>query len=277
MTKQTWMITGTSSGFGKALATKLAQKDDIKLIATARKMDDLNYLDKYDHGQIKKILVDVSKPDQIKNAAKEAISFNNEIDVLINNAGLGYFSTIEESDMDEVRYMFNVNVFGLAEMTMALLPQFRKQKHGTIVNISSALALTTLPTMGFYSASKYAVEGFGDALRKEVESFGINVLNVEPSGARTNWTGSSSKKVVPKIADYNKYVEMVSTTDAGVTNSPGDPNLIADAIINAVNSPSVPHHLPLGEFAYNGGLANLKSLVKEIESNRDISLSTDNK
>lgn len=274
MTK-TWMITGTSSGFGKALATTLAQDNNVNLIATARKMSDLDYLNQYDHHQIKKILVDVSKPDEIKKAAKEAISFDHHIDVLVNNAGLGYFSTIEESDMNEVRYMFEVNVFGLAEMTIALLPQFRKQRQGTIVNISSALALTMLPTMGFYSASKCAVEGFGDALRKEVEPLGIQVLNVEPSGARTNWSGSSSKKVVPKIADYKKYAEMVSNTAEGVTNSPGDPKLIAKAIINAVNSSETPHHLPLGDFAYHGSLKNLKSIVNEIEAHKDISLSTD--
>lgn len=276
MTK-TWMITGTSSGFGKALATSLAQNNKVKLIATARKMSDLDYLNQYDHGQIKKILVDLSKPDEIKKAAEDAIGFDHQIDVLVNNAGLGYFSTIEESDMKEVRYMFEVNVFGLAEMTIALLPQFRKQRNGIIVNISSALALTMLPTMGFYSASKCAVEGFGDTLRKEVGPLGIKVINVEPSGARTNWSGSSSKKVIPKIADYHKYAEMVSTTEQGVTNSPGDPKLIAAAIIKAVNSPTPPHHLPLGDFAYHGSLENLKSIVNEIESHKDISLSTDDK
>ena len=166
MAEQTWMITGTSSGFGKALATKLAQDKNVQLIATARKMSDLNYLDQYDHGQIKKIIVDLSKPNDIKEAAHEALAFIPVINVLVNNAGLGYFATVEESSMEDVRYIFEVNVFGLAEMTRALLPQFRKQCGGTIVNISSALALTTLPTMGFYSATKYAVEGLGDTLRK---------------------------------------------------------------------------------------------------------------
>ncbi|KRM83014.1 short-chain dehydrogenase oxidoreductase [Limosilactobacillus coleohominis DSM 14060] len=146
--------------------------------------------------------------------------------------------------MEDVRYMFEVTVFGMAEMTRSLLPQFRKQRGETIVNISSALALTTLPTMGFYYATKYAVEGLGDTLRKELAPLGINVLNVDPSGAQNNWSG--------------------------------DPQLIAQAIIDAVNSNQVPHHLPLGEFAYNGGLDNLNSLTNEIKANRNISLSTDN-
>lgn len=274
MTK-TWMVTGTSSGFGKELALQLAQKDDVQLIATARKKSDLDYLDQYNHGQIKKVLVDVSKPEEIKSAAREALAFSKQIDVLVNNAGLGYFSTIEESDMAAVRYMFEVNVFGLAEVTKALLPQFRQHKSGTIVNISSALALTTLPTMGFYSATKYAVEGYSDTLRKELAPLGIKVLAVEPSGARTNWSGASSQKQVPQIADYAGYQQMVETMDEGVTKSPGDPKLIAKAIIDAVESPDTPAHLPLGEFAYNGGLENLQGLIKEIESHKDISLSTD--
>lgn len=172
MTK-TWMVTGTSRGFGKELAMQLAQKDDTKLIATARKMEDLDYLDQYNHGQIKKVLVDLAKQEEISKAAKEALAFSSEIDVLVNNAGLGYFSTIEESKLEDVRYVFDVNFFGLAQMTNELLPTFRKQRSGVIVNISSALALTTLPTMGFYSASKMAVEGYSDALRQEVADLGI--------------------------------------------------------------------------------------------------------
>ncbi|GHV98288.1 short-chain dehydrogenase/reductase [Lactobacillus nasalidis] len=274
---KTWMITGTSSGFGKALASKLAQEEGVNVIATARKEADLDYLDQYDHGQIKKIIVDVSDPQAVKRAAAEALAFSSKIDVLVNNAGLGYFSTIEESDLKEVRYMFEVDFFGLAEMTEALLPQFRANKSGIIVNISSALGLTTLPTMGYYSAAKFAVEGYSDALRQEVADLGIKVLTVEPSGARTNWAGSSSEKKVPEIADYAKFKNMVATTDQAVDNAPGDPALIAQAIIDAVNSDKMPDHLPLGEFAYNGSLDKLRKLAGEIESNRAISLSTDDK
>lgn len=274
---KTWMITGTSSGFGKALATRLAQAPDTKVVATARKMSDLDYLDQYDHGQIKKVLLDVTKPDEIQRAAKEALAFSPRLDVLVNNAGIGYFSTIEEGKMADVRKMFEINVFGLFEMTNALLPTFRAQKAGTIVNISSALALTTLPTMGFYSASKYAVEGYSDTLRKEVADLGIRVLAVEPSGARTNWSGKSSAKVVPQIADYAQFKEMVETTDDGVTNAPGDPQLIAQAIIDAVNSDQPLDHLPLGQFAYEGALENLHQLEESITAKKKVALSTDDK
>lgn len=272
---KTWMITGTSSGFGKALATQVAKASNTQLIATARNLDDLAYLDQYDHGHIKKVKLDVTDPKAIKQAVNDALAFSSQIDVLVNNAGIGYFATSEEADMKDVKKMFDINVFGLFDMTRAILPIMRNQKSGTIVNITSALALTTLPTMGYYSASKYAVEGFGDALRKEVAGLGIKVLNVEPSGARTNWSGKSSAKVVPKLADYQQFKEMVATTDSGVENAPGNPELIAKTIIDVVNSDKEINHLPLGQYAYQGGLDNLKSLVDEIKGLERIALSTD--
>lgn len=273
---KTWMITGTSSGLGKELALQLAQTPETKLIVTARKLSDLSYLDQYEHGNIKKLIVDVTKASAIQSAVKDALSFSPQIDVLINNAGIGYFSTIEESDLSAVRYMFEVNFFGLATLTNALLPTFRKQRAGTIVNISSALGLTTLPTMGFYSASKYALEGYSDTLRQEVATLGIRVLTVEPSGARTNWSGSSSEKNSPQIKDYAKFKKMIDNTSKAVVDSPGDPKLIANAIINAVNNQNMPSHLPLGEFAYQGALNNIQTLEKEIIKSKKISFSTDN-
>lgn len=274
---KTWLITGTSSGFGRALATKLAKAGKVKLIATARKQTDLTYLDQYDHGQIKKLIVDVAKPDEIKAAVKEALAFSPEIDVLVNNAGLGYFATIEESDLEEVRYMFEVNFFGLAEMTKELLPIFRQQRSGVIVNISSALGLTTLPTMGYYSATKFAVEGYSDALRQEVANLGIKVLTVEPSGARTNWAGSSSEKTAAKIADYQQFEQSIEETPDQVTAAPGNPDLIAQAIIDVVNGDENINHLPLGQFAYEGSLDKLSKLEDEIKRHQQLSLSTDDK
>lgn len=272
---KTWLITGTSSGFGKALATQLAQTDDTQLIATARKMSDLDYLDQYDHGQIKKVLLDVTQPAEIKSAVKQALDFSSRIDVLVNNAGIGYFATTEEGKMSDVRRMFEINVFGLFEMTQALLPTFRQQKSGTIVNISSALGLTTLPTMGYYSATKFAVEGYSDALRQEVSDLGIRVLAVEPSGARTNWSGKSSNKVVPQISDYAKFKEMVETTPDGVEHAPGDPKLIAKAIIAAVDSDQPLDHLPLGQFAYEGALDSLQKVTDSVKAHKKVALSTD--
>lgn len=275
MTK-TWLITGTSSGFGKELAQIVAQNTDTNLVATARKKSDLDYLDDFDDQKILKQILDVTDAEKIKEVVKNANEKFGGIDVLVNNAGLGYFSTIEESDMKQVKYMFDVNVFGLANMTNAVLPIMRKQKSGAIVNLSSALALTTLPTMGFYSATKYAVEGYADTLRQEVADLGIQVMNVEPSGARTDWSGRSSQKVKPTISDYAKFSNDIESVPDSVTSAPGDPQKIAQVIYNQVtNEETLPKHLPLGRFAYQGGLDNLESIVSEIKSRQDISMSTD--
>ncbi|MCH4008187.1 SDR family oxidoreductase [Companilactobacillus sp.] len=275
MTK-TWLITGTSSGFGKELATIVAKDEDANLIATARNLNDLKYLDQFDQTKIIKSVVDVTNLDEIKKLSDDIKNSFGTVDVLVNNAGIGYFSTIEESDMEQVRYMFDVNVFGLANVTNEILPMMRDQKSGVIINLSSALALTTLPTMGFYSATKYAVEGYSDTLRQEVAKLGIQVMNVEPSGARTEWSGRSSMKSIPKIADYLQFSDSVSSVSDSVHDAPGDPKLIAKVIFDQVTTKkNLPKHLPLGEFAYNGSLSNLKNMVSEIEKNQSISLSTD--
>ncbi|WP_318767434.1 SDR family NAD(P)-dependent oxidoreductase [Lactiplantibacillus carotarum] len=274
MTK-TWLITGTSSGFGKELATHVAQQADTNLVATARNLADLAYLDQFDDQRITKVKLDVTQIDEIAVAVATAKERFGRIDVLVNNAGLGYFATIEESDPEQVRHLFEVNVFGLANMTKAVLPTMRAQKSGVIVNLSSALALTTLPTMGFYSATKYAVEGYADTLRQEVADLGIQVMNVEPSGARTDWAGRSSHKVAPTISDYQQFSGDISGVSGSVTGAPGDPQLIARVIFEQANQATVPAHLPLGAFAYQGGLKNLTQLVAEIKGRKALSLSTD--
>lgn len=272
---KTWLITGTSSGFGKELATIVAQNQNTNLVAAARHLEDLAYLDDFDSARIEKVIIDVTDEAQIKAGVAKALERFETIDVLVNNAGLGYFATIEESDMDQVRYMFDVNVIGLANMTKAVLPTMRAQRAGVIINLSSALALTTLPTMGYYSATKYAVEGYSDTLRQEVADLGIKVMAVEPSGARTQWSGRSSQKVVPTIKDYAAFSDSVANVSDSVTQAPGDPKRIAQVIFGQANAPEVPAHLPLGDFAYHGGLQNLEGLVSEIKSREDLSLSTD--
>ncbi len=237
----------------------------------------MDYLDAFDHGQILKILVDVTNDAQIETAVKATEDKLGTVDFLVNNAGLGYFATLEESDLKEVEYMFNVNVFGLAKVTKAVLPLMCKQRSGVIVNISSVLGLTTLPTMGYYCASKYAVEAYTDALRQEVSGFGIQVLAVEPSGAWTNWAGKSSQKTVPTIEDYAAFKDGIANMAQATTDSPGDPKAIADLLYVAATKETVPHHLPLGQFAYEGSLANLTKIADEIQGQKANALSADRK
>lgn len=273
MTK-TWMITGTSSGFGKELAQIVAKQADTNLVATARKTADLAYLDTFDSSRIAKVIMDVTNEDAIKAGVEAAKNKFGGIDVLVNNAGLGYFGTIEESNEKDVRQMFEVNVFGLDNVTKAVLPIMRAQKQGVIINISSALGLTSIPTLGWYSATKFAVEGYSNALRQEVAPLGIQIMNVEPSGARTKWNAGKTAPV--EIADYSKFSDMVNGASSGVTQAPGNPELIAETIYKMVTeNQEVPAHLPLGTFATEGSKKELTNILKDVDKYHDLSISID--
>ncbi|WP_338232258.1 SDR family NAD(P)-dependent oxidoreductase [Companilactobacillus muriivasis] len=273
MTK-TWMITGTSSGFGKELAQVVAKQADTNLVATARKEDDLAYLDAFDATRVAKVIMDVTNEEQVQAGVATTKDKFGGIDVLVNNAGLGYFGTIEESNEKDVRQMFEVNVFGLGNVTKSVLPIMRAQKQGVIVNISSALGVTSLPTLGWYSATKFAVEGYSNALRQEVAPLGIQVMNVEPSGARTKWNAGKTAPV--EISDYSKFAGMVDGASNGVTQAPGSPELIAQTIFGMVtDNEIVPDHLPLGTFATDGMKKELTNTLKDVDKYHDISVGID--
>jgi len=273
MTK-TWMITGTSSGFGKELAQVVAKQADTNLVATARKEADLAYLDAFDATHVAKVIMDVTSEEQVQAGVAAAKDKFGGIDVLVNNAGLGYFGTIEESNEKDVRQMFEVNVFGLGNVTKSVLPIMRAQKQGVIINISSALGVTSIPTLGWYSATKFAVEGYSNALRQEVAPLGIQVMNVEPSGARTKW--NTGKTAPVEISDYSKFAGMVNGASNGVTQAPGSPELIAQTIFDmATDNKVVPDHLPLGTFATDGMKKELTNTLKDVDKYHDISVGID--
>ncbi|WP_054710515.1 SDR family NAD(P)-dependent oxidoreductase [Secundilactobacillus paracollinoides] len=267
-------MTGTSSGFGQALAKIIAQHEDVNLIAAARNLADLAYLNDYDQTAIEKVVMDVTNKDQIAEAVKQGQARFGGIDVLVNNAGLGYFGTVEESNEADVRQLFDVNVFGLANVTKAVLPVMRQQKSGLIINVSSVLGITSLPTFGWYSATKFAVEGVSNALRQEVKGLGIKVMLVEPSGARTKWNAGKTAPV--EINDYQQFAEMISGAASGTTQAPGDPVRIAQLMFDVATADEpVPGHLPLGEFATNGMKQELSTSLAEVEQYHELSLKAD--
>ncbi|ANZ61919.1 SDR family NAD(P)-dependent oxidoreductase [Secundilactobacillus paracollinoides] len=271
---KTWFITGTSSGFGQALAKIIAQHEDVNLIAAARNLADLAYLNDYDQTAIEKVVMDVTNKDQIAEAVKQGQARFGGIDVLVNNAGLGYFGTVEESNEADVRQLFDVNVFGLANVTKAVLPVMRQQKSGLIINVSSVLGITSLPTFGWYSATKFAVEGVPNVLRQEVKGLGIKVMLVEPSGARTKWNAGKTAPV--EINDYQQFAEMISGAASGTTQAPGDPVRIAQLMFDVATADEpVPGHLPLGEFATNGMKQELSTSLAEVEQYHELSLKAD--
>lgn len=276
MMTKTWFITGTSTGFGKELARLLAQKDDVNLVATARKPEQLSYLDEFDHGQILKLKLDVTTQEEIQKAVKATLDTFGSIDVLVNNAGIGYFGTFEESNRETVQYMFDVNVWGLVDMTRAVLPTMRKQNEGVIINFSSIGGLYSFPTLSFYHGTKYAVEGLSESLAKEVAHKNIQVLIIEPSGFRTDWAGRSSDKALPSIEDYQQFTDFITTNENGAGHEAGDPIKAAEIIYDQVtNNPQLPLRLPLGAFATDTAIDKYSKQLAEFKELHDLSASAD--
>ena len=271
--KPVWFITGCSTGFGRELA-KHALERGYRTVVTARNPDEVK--DVAAEGEALAIKLDVTDQGQIDAAIKAAEAKYGRIDVLVNNAGIGYFAAVEESEDKEVRRMFEINVFGLSRMIQAVLPGMRQRRKGFIVNISSVGGLRSFPSLGFYNATKFAVEGLSEALWQEVEPLGIKVMLVEPSGFRTDWAGRSANESKRQIADYAATAGVWRTemrADSG--KQPGDPVRAAKAIVEAVASLNPPHHLLLGNDAFEGATAKLEALGKEFKAWESVSRGAD--
>jgi NAD(P)-dependent dehydrogenase (short-subunit alcohol dehydrogenase family) len=244
-----WLITGCSTGFGRELA-KLVLARGWRAVVTAR---DASKVADIAEGHADRALVlplDVTQRGQIDAAVAQAKERFGRIDVLVNNAGYGYLAAIEEGEDAAVREMFEANVFGLVDMTKAVLPVMRKQHSGLIVNVSSIGGLTSFAATGYYHGTKYAVEGISESLATEVKPLGIDVLIVEPGPFRTNWAGPSIKQSATQIDDYNATAgERRKQTAARSGNQAGDPVRAAQAIIDAALSDTPPLRLLLGKTA----------------------------
>jgi NAD(P)-dependent dehydrogenase (short-subunit alcohol dehydrogenase family) len=230
-----WFITGCSTGFGLELARQTIERG-YRTVVTARDLDKLQGFVASD--QVLVLELDVTQPDQVAAAVDATEARFGGIDVLVNNAGIGYFAAIEEGDAAEVRKMFDVNVFGLTSMIQVVLPGMRKRRHGCIVNLSSLAGLRGMPALGQYNATKFAVEGLSEALRREVEPLGIQVMVVNPSGFRTDWAGRSANESEHPIEDYQETAGKVRlAVRASSGKQPGDPVRAVKAIIEAGPDP----------------------------------------
>jgi len=258
--KKVWFITGCSTGFGRELTKELLQ-NGYRVVVTARQTKDVQDLvADYPETAIS-VQLDVTVKEQIKNAVQVAMERFGQIDVLVNNAGIGYFGAIEESEEAEVRRMFEINVFGLAQMTQEVLPHMRAQRSGHILNIASIGGLRSFPGVGFYNATKYAVDGLSEALAKEVAPLGIKVTVIAPSGFRTDWAGRSAKNTEVKIEDYASTAWKNMGDIRGYSgNQPGDPVKAAKAMIQVVETAQPPMRLLLGAAALKGARLKLEEL-----------------
>jgi NAD(P)-dependent dehydrogenase (short-subunit alcohol dehydrogenase family) len=270
-----WFITGCSTGFGRELATYTASLGNHVVVA-ARNTDDVKDIISAYPDNTLAVKLDVTKPDQIKEAVNAAVAKWGTVDVLVNNAGIGYFGAIEESEEEEVRRMFEINFFGLAKMTQEVLPIMRKQRSGHIVNIASIGGLRSFPAVGFYNATKYAVDGLSEALSKETAPLGIKVTIVAPSGFRTDWAGRSANNSKIVIDDYKTTAEANKESIRGYSgNQPGDPKRAAKAIVKAVESANPPLRLLLGAAALKGARAKLEELKADFDTWEETTVGAD--
>jgi NAD(P)-dependent dehydrogenase (short-subunit alcohol dehydrogenase family) len=243
---KTIFITGASRGFGRIWAEAFLKRGD-KVIATARNTASLDALKQQYGDAVLTLPLDVNDRKAAFDAVAKAKAHFGTIDVIINNAGYGLIGTIEENSEKEVRDQIETNVFGLLWVTQAALPILREQGHGHIVQVSSVLGVATLPVLGIYNATKFAVEGISETLAAEVKEFGINITLVEPNGFATDWAGASAIHSSP-IAAYDnvKAAFEQSMTDA---ESFGKPEATAEAILKLVDAQNPPLRLFLGKVA----------------------------
>jgi NAD(P)-dependent dehydrogenase (short-subunit alcohol dehydrogenase family) len=264
--KPVWFITGCSTGFGRELARYTLARG-YRVVVTARNLGEIADLATGDEARALILPLDVTKPDQIAAGVAAAEARFGRIDVLVNNAGIGYFGAVEESEDSEVRRMFEINFWGLANMTRAALPGMRARRSGHIVNISSMGGVRGAPAVGYYNATKFGLEGLSEALAQEAAPLGIKVLIVEPSGFRTDWAGRSANEAKQTIADYDPTAGARLRQIRGYSGTqPGDPVRAAAAIVQAVEAPDPPLRLMLGKAALEAGRAKVAILSRDFEA-----------
>jgi NAD(P)-dependent dehydrogenase (short-subunit alcohol dehydrogenase family) len=269
--QRVWFITGASTGFGRLLAEQVLAAGE-RAVATARKPEQIAELSAKNPENCLTVALDVTEDSAIEAAVDAAIQKFGRIDVLVNNAGYGLAGAIEEATEIEYMPVFETNVFGLIRVTRAVLPHLRKQRSGHIVNLSSIGS----PGWGYYNASKFAVEGFSEALAAEVAPLGIHVTIVEPGPFRTDFLGRSGVEAKLRIADYDATAGKTRQyfhDQAG--KQAGDPAKAAAAIIKAVDAIDPPKHLVLGKLAFDRLNTRLEHWKQELDAWRDLSLGAD--
>ncbi len=270
-----WFITGCSTGFGHDLAQSVLSRG-MRAVITARDTGRLTDLAATAPDRALPLRLDVTDAEQVAAAVKEAEGSFGRVDVLVNNAGYGYQSSVEEGEDGEIRAQFDANVFGLFAVTRAVLPGMRSRRAGHIINITSVAGLVGFPGSGYYAASKHAVEGWSDALAAEVGPLGIHVTCVEPGPFRTDWAGRSLRRTASSIADYDDTVTARMNATTGYSGKqPGDPARAADAMIQIAGMPNPPRHLVLGKFGVDTVTSRLRARLDEIEAWHDTGVATD--
>lgn len=272
---KTWFITGASRGFGALVTERLLARGDA-VVATARKPEAIT--ERFgDHPNLLAAALDVTDEAQARAAVAAAVARFGRIDVLLNNAGFGLMGAVEEATAAEVEAVYRANVFGLLNVTRAVLPVMRDQRSGRVLNISSIGGYRGAAGFGVYSSTKFAVEGLSEALRDELAPLGIGVTVIEPGYFRTDFLDAASLSVSPnRIADYDATAGKVRAIATGLNhNQPGDPAKLADAIVALADVPNPPLRLPLGSDTVAAIEAKHVADAAILAEWRSVSVSTD--
>ena len=249
VTPRTWLITGVSSGMGRAYA-QAALAAGHTVIGTVRNEGDRLDFEQIAPGRAHAVVLDVSDFAAIAPAVARLLQTVGPIDVLVNNAGYGHEGTLEESPLDDLLRQFDVNVFGAVAMIKAVLPQMRERRTGHIVNITSMAGLAALPGIAYYCGSKFALEGISESLAQEVAPFGVQVTALAPGSFRTEWAGRSMVRANRQIADYDAVFDPIrEARKAKSGHQAGDPVKAAQVLLELVDAEKAPLHLVLGSDA----------------------------
>ncbi|MGF1936217.1 MAG: oxidoreductase [Nostoc sp. ChiQUE02] len=269
-----YLITGTSTGFGRSLAEAVLERGD-KVVLTARKPEQVAELVQANQENAIAVRLDVTNAEDRDAAVKAAVERFGCIDVLVNNAGQGSLGALEGFSSEQIRKQFEVNCFGVIEMTREVLPVMRKQKSGHILNITSIGGLVSIGGFALYCATKFAVEGFAEGLRDEVKPLGINVTIVEPGAFRTNFAGDANMQPETEIDDYKAVIDPLREyLYSGNGKQAGDPKKAALAMIQVVESENPPLRLMLGSDAYSLWEQRRTAERQEFENWREIGIHT---
>jgi NAD(P)-dependent dehydrogenase (short-subunit alcohol dehydrogenase family) len=269
------LITGVSSGFGRALAQE-ALAAGHRVIGTVRSEQARRDFEALAPAKATGRVLDVTDFNTIDGVIAELEANIGPVDVLVNNAGYGHEGVLEESPLDEMRKQFDVNVFGAVAMIKAVLPYMRKRRRGRILNITSMGGFITLPGIAYYCGSKFALEGISEALGKEVKPFGIHVTAVAPGSFRTDWAGRSMVRSPRSIADYDALFDPIRKAREEKSGKQlGDPVKAARAMLTVIDSDTPPAHLLLGSDALELVRDKLSALGEEFNAWESVTRSTD--
>jgi NAD(P)-dependent dehydrogenase (short-subunit alcohol dehydrogenase family) len=274
--QETWFITGASRGLGVQIA-KTAMRAGDRVVAAGRKRTAVNNSLGPDSNQLLSVELDVTDADQARAAVDAAVSRFGTIDVLVNNAGYGHLGFFEETTIQDAQAQFATNLFGVFNVTRAVLPIMRSARKGRIFNISSLAGILGSESASLYCASKFALEGFSESLSKEVTPFGLFVTIVEPGPFRTDFLSSESLRFGENVvADYDdRRARVRGSFEQRNGRQPGDPAKLAEAMVRLAREAKPPMRFIAGSIALDAADAKLAAMRAELDSWRQLSVSTD--